>query len=101
MSDIKNYIVEAKELGYKSNQLIEDLIRFLSEALPKLKFTLNGSNIEIEMPKKLSKRAIRLRIKKFLYKKGIDNEFRPISIISADKEGYIVKEKKSLELTYY
>jgi len=98
-------IVEANELNYKKgfsgNELIEGLARFLAEALPKLKITLNGTNVEIEKPQSLSKRAIKLRIKKYLYKKGIDNDYRAIAIVSQDKEGYIVKEKKTLELTYY
>ena len=53
------------------------------------------------MPEKLSKRAIKLRIKKFLYKQGLDNDFRPISLKTADKDGYIIKEKRILELSYY
>lgn len=101
----RTIIVEANELNYKKgfsgNELIEGLTRFLAEALPKLQITLNGTNIEIQMPKKLSKRAIKLRIKKYLYKKGIDNDYRAISFIGPDKQGYIVKEKKMLELSYY
>ncbi len=101
----KTIIVEANELNYKKgfsgNELIEGLTRFLSEALPKLQITLNGTNIEIEKPEKMSKRAIKLRIKKFLYKKGIENDYRAITIMNPDKEGYIVKEKKILELSYY
>ena len=98
---VKPIVIDTKELSFKSNQLVEDLSRFLAEALPQLKITLNGSDIEIEMPKKLSKRAIKLRIKRFLYKKGLNGEFRAISLISPEKEGYIVKEKKVLELAYY
>ncbi len=98
-------IIEANELNYKKgfsgNELIEGLTRFLAEALPKLKITLNGTDIEIEKPERLSKRAIKLRIKKYLYKKGIDNDYRAIALLSPDKEGYTIKEKKILELAYY
>ena len=97
----KSIIVDAKELGFKSANLIEDLARFLTETLPRIQVTLNGNNLEIEMPTSLSIRAIKLRIKKFLHKKSISNDFRPISIISSDKVGYLVKEKKKLELSYY
>ena len=71
------------------------------ESLPQLKVTREGNEIDVIMPEKLSKRVIRLRIKKFLYKKGIDNDFRPISLKTADKDGYTIKEKKILELSYY
>jgi len=97
----KPIVINAKELSFKSDQLVEDLERFLIEALPQLKVSRNGVEIDIEMPEKLSKKAIKLRIKKFLYKKGLDNDFRPISLKTADKNGYIVKEKRILELSYY
>ena len=97
----KPIVINTKDLSFKSDQLVDDLTRFLIESLPKLKVTREGNEIGIEMPKNLSKRAIKLRIKKFLYKKGIDNDFRPISLKTVDKEGYTIKEKKILELTYY
>ena len=97
----KPIVINAKELSFKNDQLVDDLLRFLLETLPQLKADRNGTDIEIEMPIKLSKRVVRLRIKKFLYKKGIDNDFRPISLQTADKDGYTVKEKKILELSYY
>ena len=97
----KPIVINAKELSFKSDQLVEDLERFLIEALPQLKVSRNGVEIDIEMPEKLSKKAIKLRIKKFLYKKGLDNDFRPISLKTADKDGYTVKEKRILELSYY
>ncbi len=101
----KQIIINAKDLSTRlsinGDQLIKDLSTFLQESLPKIELTLNGNEIEIIMPQKLSKRAIKLRIKKFLYKKGIDNDFRPISLKTADKDGYTIKEKKILELSYY
>ena len=36
-----------------------------------------------------------------LYKKGLNNDFRPISYKTTDAEGYTVKEKKIIELAYY
>ncbi|KKK54152.1 hypothetical protein LCGC14_3087620, partial [marine sediment metagenome] len=81
--------------------LVIDLIRFLSEALPQITLNRQGKKIEVEMPIKLSKRALRLRIKKFLYKKGLHEDFRPISYKSSDIEGYTIKEKKVIQLSYY
>ncbi|MFX1410274.1 MAG: hypothetical protein ACFFA6_07970 [Promethearchaeota archaeon] len=97
----KQITVNVKELSFKSDQHVVDLIRFLSESLPQIVVTRNGNELEIEMPINLSKRAIRLRIKKFLYKKGLKEEFRPISLKSMDKEGYFVKERKIIQLSYY
>ena len=103
MTEVNNkaIIVNVKDLSFKNEELVLDLIRFLSEALPHITLNRNGNDIDIEMPKKLSKRAIRLRIKKFLYRKGLHEEFRPISFKTANNEGYTVKEKKAIQLSYY
>lgn len=97
----KELTINVKDLSFKSDQHVEDLVRFLAETLPKINPNRDGNEITISMPVKLSKRALRLRIKKFLYKKGLNKDFRPISLKLDDKEGYIVKEKKIIELSYY
>ncbi|UCD00975.1 MAG: hypothetical protein JSV23_08825 [Promethearchaeota archaeon] len=97
----KSFIINVKDLSFKNEQHVLDLIRFLSEALPQISLNRSGNDIDIEMPKKLSKRALRLRIKKFLYKNGLHNDFRPIFHKTTEAEGYIVKEKKIAELSYY
>ena len=103
MSELKTkaYTINVKELSFKDEQHVLDLIRFLSEALPQISVIRNGNNIDVEIPNKLSKRAIKLRIKKFLYKNGLHNDFRPISYKTDETEGYTVKEKKTVELSYY
>jgi hypothetical protein len=97
----KEITLNVKDLSFKSDQHVEDLVRFLAETLPQINLNREGNEITILMPVKLSKRALRLRIKKFLYKKGLNKDFRPISLNLTDKEGYIVKEKKIIELSYY
>ena len=97
----KSFLINVKDLSFKNEQHVLDLIRFLSEALPQITLNRNGNDISVEMPNKLSKRALRLRIKKFLHKKGLYSDFRPISFKTTENEGYIVKEKKIIELSYY
>ena len=101
MSEVKSFTINVKDLSFKSEQYVLDLIRYLSEALPQITLDRNGNDINVEMPNKLSKRTLKLRIKKFLHKKGLYNDYRPISYKTAETEGYIVKEKKIVELSYY
>jgi len=103
MSDVesKEITIFVKDLSFKSDQHVVDLIRYLAEALPQISLDRNGNELNAVLPVRLSKRAVRLRIKKFLYKKGLYNDFRPISYKSADKEGYSIKEKKIIDLSYY
>ncbi|MFX1426406.1 MAG: 60S ribosomal protein L22 [Promethearchaeota archaeon] len=97
----KEFTVNVRDLSFKSDQHVEDLVRFLAEMLPQIDIDRDGNEIEISMPESLSKRALKLRIKKFLYKKGLSKDFRPISLKSGEKEGYTVKEKKIIEISYY
>jgi hypothetical protein len=97
----KSFIINVKDLSFKSEQHVLDLVRYLSEVLPQIILNRNGNDINVEMPYNLSKRALRLRIKKFLHKKGLYNDFRPISYKTPEAEGYMLKEKKIIELSYY
>ena len=97
----KTITLFVKDLSFKSDQHVVDLIRYLSEALPQINLDRDGNEINVSLPTNLSRRAVRLRIKKFLYKKGLNNDFRPISYKSTDKEGYSIKEKKIIDLSYY
>lgn len=97
----KTLTIGIKDLSFRHDQYVLDLIRFIAEALPQTRVARNGNSIEIEAPESLSKRVIKLRIKKFLYKKGLDGEYRPISLNNTDLKGYVIKEKKIVELDYY
>lgn len=99
--DSKTITVFVKDLSFKSDQHVVDLIRFLAEALPQITLDRDGNELKVSLPLNLSRRALKLRIKKFLYKKGLNKDFRPISYKSSDKEGYSIKEKKLIDLSYY
>jgi len=103
MSDVesKEITIFVKDLSFKSDQHVVDLIRYLAEALPQINLEREGNELNVLLPINLSKRALRLRIRKFLHKKGLYKDFRPISYKSADKEGYSIKEKKIIDLSYY
>ena len=99
--DTKEIIINIKDLSILKEQFVDDLQRFLVEQLPQIELSRNGNELEIVMPLKLSKRAIKLRLKKFLYRKNLNEKYRPISYNTNNQSGYMIKEKKVLELTYY
>lgn len=99
--DTKELIINIKDLSILKEQYVDDLLRFLEEQLPQIELSRNGNELEIVMPLKLSKRAVKLRLKKFLYRKNLNEKYRPISYNTSKKQGYRIKEKKVLELTYY
>ncbi len=97
----KELTIDVKDLSIEKEQYIEDLQRFLEEQLPQIEISRSGNSIELIVPSSMSNRLIKLRIKKFLHRKNLTEKYRPISYNSSDIKGYRIKEKRSLELTYY
>ena len=97
----KELTIEAKDLSIEKEQYIEDLLRFLEEQLTQIEVSRSGNNIELIVPSKMSNRVIKLRIKKFLHRKNLSEKYRPISYNTSEIKGYRIKEKKTLELSYY
>ena len=100
-SNTKELTIDVKDLIIEKEQYIEDLIRFLVEKLPQIEISRSGNTIELVVPSKMSNRVIKLRIKKYLHRKNLTEKYRPISYKTSDIRGYKIKEKRSLELTYY
>ncbi|MFX1495474.1 MAG: 60S ribosomal protein L22 [Promethearchaeota archaeon] len=104
-AEIKQIIINVKELilapKVGKEQNADDLLRFLVEQLPQIEVNRNGDQLEITMSEKLSKKAVKLRIKKFLHQKNLFNDFRPIFYRTHELEGYMIKKRKVSELSYY
>jgi hypothetical protein len=99
--EIKRVFIEVKDLSLEKEQYVEDLLRFLTEQLPQIELSRSANDIEVKMPLNMSKRTLKLRLKKYLHQKNIKEKFRPISYKTADHNGYMIKEKKTAELSYY
>jgi hypothetical protein len=98
-TETKTIHIDIRELSFKKDQYVQDLLVFLKEQLPQLEIERKGNELEVIMPKNLSNRAIKLRIKKYLYKNNLKEDYRPISN-SGKKKGYIVKLRKVFETSY-
>jgi hypothetical protein len=101
-TETEKIYIRVRDLSFKNDEYVGDLVRFLAEKLPQLNLTRKGNEIEVEKPINLSKRVIRLRLRKFLYKKKLKEDFRAISFNDPDgKKGYTIKEKREIQITYY
>ena len=104
MSETKTITINIKASGTTSkwkDEYTNDLMRSISEMLPQIEVNRKGNELELTAPPNFSNRAIKLRIKKFLHQKGLKDKFRPVSYRADDKTGYMVIEKKIIELSYY
>ena len=104
MSETKTITINIKASGTTSkwkDEYTNDLMRSISEMLPHIDVNRKGNELELTAPPNFSNRTIKLRIKKFLHQKGLKDKFRPVSYRADDKTGYMVIEKKIIELSYY
>ena len=99
--EIKKLYLKVNELSFRDDSLVVDLIRFLQEKLSGIQILRDGNELEITAPASMAKKTIKLRIRKFLYKNHLKDEYRPISYIDDDKDGFEIKERKKVEFTYY
>ncbi len=93
------YTIIAEDLSKKKGQFFEDLVTFLEEKLPRFtSIKIEGSDIVVstDSPERnFSKRTLRLFVRKHLHKARLKGELK---IIAGDKDEYIIKKKKGIEL---
>ena len=99
--ELRKIYLKVNDLSYKDDSLVVDLVRFLQEKLASIQIERNGNELEISAPLSMPKKTIKLRIRKFLYKNNLKENFRPISYKIDEKDGYEIHEKKQVEFTYY
>ncbi len=99
--ELRKIYLKVNDLSYKDDSLVVDLVRFLQEKLASIQIERNGNELEISAPLSMSKKIIKLRVRKFLYKNNLKENFRPISYKNDEKDGYEIHEKKQVEFTYY
>ena len=104
MSETKTITINIKASGTTSkwkDEYTNDLMRSISEMLPNIDVIRKGKELELTTPLDFSNRIVKLRIKKFLHQKGLKDKFRPETYKNDEKVGYMVIEKKIIELSYY
>lgn len=93
------YTIVAEDLSKKKGQFFEDLVTFLEEKLPRFtSIKIEGSDIVVstDSPERdFSKRTLRQLVRKHLHNVRLKGELK---IIAGDKEEYIIKKRKGIEL---
>jgi hypothetical protein len=70
-AETKRFFIDVKDLSLEKEQNVEDLLRFLTEQLPQIELSRTANEIEVKMPQNMSKRTVKLRLKKFLHQKDL------------------------------
>jgi len=78
------------ETAVPERTVIDELATFLSERLG-VEVLISGSELTLEVEDRAARRRVKQLLKKFLYKRGLDEEFR---VISLGEEGFKIKYRR-------
>jgi len=72
-------LIDVEKLASKNETLTDELIEFLKLKFPEFEVEKEGNNVIVKSEGKVSKRKIRLYLKKFLHKNELSEEFKAVS----------------------
>ena len=78
------------EAAVPEGTVVDELAAFLSERLG-VEVLISGSELTLEVEDRAARRRVKQLLKKFLYKRGLDEEFRVISLREA---GFKIKYRR-------
>lgn len=72
-------LIDVEKLASENEALTDELIEFLKLKFPEFEIEKEGNNIIVRSEGEVSKRRIRLYLKKFLHKNELSKEFKAVS----------------------
>lgn len=72
-------LIDAEKLSLEREALIDELVEFLKLKLQEFDVEKEGNNIIIRSEKEVSKRKVKLFLKKFLYKNELNKSFKAVA----------------------
>lgn len=88
----KELFVDAEQLAYDKDEYVNDLGRFLNEHLG-FEVVRTGNKLKVLADPDFSKRALKTRIKKFLYITDLKLRYRPIAV-NGEPDAYQIHRRK-------
>lgn len=76
---VSECLVDAEKLMLEREELLDELLKFLKLKLPEFNIEREGNNIVIRSKNEVSKRKIRLFLKKFLHRNELNKNFKVVS----------------------
>lgn len=67
---------------------IEQIMQYLEENVPDSKISKDGNLVKIEVPISISKKVLKLRIKKYIYQAGLKDEFKLVALPKGETSGF-------------
>ena len=75
----------------KKEPIVKKYINYLESNIPGSKISKSGNTMSIQVPKNISRKMVRLRVKKFLFK-TFENKYRVIAMNEEAMPGFKIVE---------
>ena len=92
MTPANLYIIDVSKLSLSEDKYVSELRQYLEEQISECKIKKDGNKLKVEAPNNISLRVLKQRTDKFLYRSGLKNEYRLISLQNKGIKGYQIME---------
>lgn len=93
-ADLKTYQLDVSKIStLKKANYTEQIMQYLDENIPTSEISKEGNVVKINVPISLSKKFLKLRIKKYIYQAGLKDEFKIVALPKGEVPGFQVLER--------
>ena len=87
------YQLDTEKLSLSNEKHIEPMMQFLSENIKTSEIAKDGKMVNIEVSPSISKKIVKLRVKKYFYQAGLKEEYRIVALPKSDANGFQIIPK--------
>ncbi|TFH29257.1 MAG: hypothetical protein E4G98_04155 [Promethearchaeota archaeon] len=82
------YQLDVSKISVLKEKYIEQVMQFLEEKISASEIAKEGNMVNINVPTSISKKFLKLRIKKYLYQAGLKSEFKIVALPKGEASGF-------------
>ncbi|MHA1611078.1 MAG: hypothetical protein ACTSYU_03410 [Promethearchaeota archaeon] len=82
------YKLDVSKISVLKEKYIEQVMQYLEENIESSEIVKEGNMVNINVPLSISKKYIKIRIKKYLYQAGLKEEFKIVALPKGEVSGF-------------
>lgn len=86
--ELNLFHLDVSKISGTKEKHIEQLMQYVEESITDSKLSKDGNTVKIEVPPSISKKVIKLRVKKYLYQAGLKEEFKVVALPKGEVPGF-------------
>ncbi|MHA1672114.1 MAG: 60S ribosomal protein L22 [Promethearchaeota archaeon] len=86
--ELSLYQLDVSKISVLKEKYIEQIMQYLEENVTSSEIAKEGNKVNINVPSSISKKFLKLRIKKYLYQAGLKDEFKIVALPKGEVSGF-------------